>query len=119
MTKTSANGKTRTRDFGSAKSLADFDPLNFTLNGETFNCKPAIQGQAMLTFVAEADSEDGGKAATALYGFFEKALIPDDYNKFEGMLRSDEYIVDLGLIGDIAAWLVEEYTARPTSEPKS
>lgn len=119
MTKTSANGKVRTRDFGASKTLADFDPLNFTLNGETFNCVPAIQGQTMLEFVAEADSDEGGKAAQALYGFFKKALVADDYQRFDVMIKSPEYIVDLNLIGDIAAWLVEEYTARPTSEPVS
>ena len=119
MTKASANGKVRTKDFGASKTIEDFDPLNFTLNGETFNCVRAIQGQTMLEFVADADSDDGGKAAAALYGFFQKALVPDDYVKFDAMVKSENYIIDLGMIGDIAAWLVEEYTARPTSEPES
>jgi hypothetical protein len=35
------------------------------------------------------------------------------------MIKSPDYIIDLSLIGDIAAWLVEEYTTRPTSEPVS
>ena len=111
--------KPRTRDFGKSKRLADFEPLNFTLNDETFNCKPAIQGQTLLQFVAEADSNDGSKAAHALYGFFEQTLVPDDYTRFDEMLKSDEVIVDLSLLGDIASWLVEEYTERPTSGPES
>jgi hypothetical protein len=109
----------RTRDFGTSKKLADFEPLNFSLNGQTFNCRPAIQGQTMLQFVSDADSNDGGKAASALYKFFEQALVTEDYPRFAEMLVSEEYIVDLSLLGDIAGWLVEEYTSRPTSEPKS
>lgn len=111
--------KTRSRDFGKTKRLDDFEPLDFTLNGETYNCKPAIQGGTLLAFVADADSDQGGKAASALYGFFEKALVPEDYTRFSAMLEDSDVIVDLNLLGEIAGWLVEEYTARPTSEPKS
>jgi hypothetical protein len=112
-------GKTRTRDFGSTKSIDDFDPLNFSLNGENFECRAAIQGSVLLGFVADADSPEGGKAAQALYGFFEKALEPDDYIRFDALLKDPKRIVDLNLLGEIAGWLVEEYTSRPTSEPKS
>jgi hypothetical protein len=111
--------KARTKDFGATKKIDDFEPLNFVLNGETFNCKPAIQGSVLLEFVADADSDQGGRSAGALYGFFKKTLLTDDYTKFEEMVRSEDVIVDLSLLGDIAGWLVEEYTARPTSEPKS
>lgn len=111
--------KTRTRDFGATKRLTDFDPLNFMLNGETFNCRPAIQGNTLLDFVAEADSDDGGKAAGALRSFFAKSLTEEDYSKFTLMLDSPDVIVDLSVLGDIAGWLVEEYTSRPTTEPES
>lgn len=111
--------KSRSRDFGNTKRMSDFEPLDFALNGENFTCQPAIQGSTLLEFVAEADSQDGGKAASALYGFFKKAIVPEDYVRFEAMLKSEDTIVDLNLLGDIAAWLVEEYTARPTSEPQS
>lgn len=110
---------TRTRDFGQSKKLTDFEPLNFTLNDESFNCRPAIQGTVLLQFVAEADSNEGGRSAAALQGFFEKALFEVDYLKFQEMLESEDIIVDLNLLGDIAAWLIEEYTSRPTSEPAS
>lgn len=109
----------RSRDFGSTKSIDDFDPLEFSLNGETFKCRPAIQGGILLEFVADADSTDGGKAASALYNFFKQAMEDDEYTRFDAMLRDPKVIVDLAVLGDIAGWLIEEYTSRPTSEPKS
>lgn len=109
----------RHKDFSGGTSIEDFEPLSFTLNGETFNAVPAIQGSTLLEFVAAADSDSGGAAAGALYSFFENCMEPDEYARFRALLKDPKIIIDMETIGEIAGWLVEEYTTRPTKRPVS
>jgi hypothetical protein len=111
--------KLRSRNFGRTKTLQDFDPLEFTLNDQTFSCRRAIQGSVLLEFISNADSQDGGRSARALEEFFKDVLPPDDHARFQIMLKDPEIIVNLSDLGEIAAWLIEEYTARPTQGPNS
>lgn len=109
----------RRKTFRGGKNIAEFEPIEFDLNDQTYKCKPALQGAVLLEFVARADSESGGEAAGALYGFFQDAMEPEEYERFRAYLNSPEIIIDMETIGEIASWLVEEYTSRPTqgSEP--
>lgn len=111
--------KRRHRSFGGGKKVGDFGPIDFDLGTENFKCKPAIQGAVLLEFVAAADSDSGGKSAAALYGFFEEVMGEDEYKRFQEHLKNTEVIYDISDIGEIAAWLVEEYAERPTEESKS
>jgi len=108
----------RHKDFSGGKKISDFEPLTFSLNKKKFTAKPAVQGSALLEFVAAADSDSGGAAAQALYGFFESVMDEKEYAKFMGVLKDPEVIIDMELIGEIAAWLVEEYSSRPTEQPE-
>jgi hypothetical protein len=108
----------RHKDFSGGKKITDFEPLTFTLNKKKFTAKPAIQGSVLLEFVASADSDSGGAAATALYSFFEDVMEPDEYKRFMDVLKDPKVIIDMGLIGEIASWLVEEYATRPTEQPE-
>jgi hypothetical protein len=105
----------RKKTFRGGKAITDFEPIEFELNDQTFTCKPALQGAVLLEFVAKADGDSGGAAAGALYGFFEDAMEPGEYARFRDYLKSPDLIIDMELIGEIAAWLVEQYTDRPTS----
>ena len=107
----------RHRDFSGGTSIEDFEPLTFTLNNQKFETVPAIQGAVLLEFVAAADSDSGGAAATALYKFFEDVMEPSEYKRFMALLKDPKVIIDMELIGEIAGWLVEEYTSRPTKQP--
>jgi hypothetical protein len=109
---------TRRRTFKSSRKLADYDPLEFEINDQTFKCKPALQGAVLLEFVAKADSEEGGAAAGAMYDFFGDVMDELEYKRFRNYLKNPDIIIEMETIGEIAAWLVEEYTARPT-EPSS
>lgn len=110
---------TRHKDFSGGTKISEFEPLTFSLNGQKFEAVPAIQGSTLLEFVASADGESGGAAATALYKFFEDVMEPDQYQRFQAVLKDPEVIIDMELIGEIAGWLVEEYTSRPTKRPES
>jgi len=110
--------KIRTKDFGSDLSVDDFDPLVFTLCGQEFNCRRAIQGKDMLDLITATTADNGVRAAQAAFGFFEIALLPEDYTRFQELLNSDTEIISVQKLSEITAWLIEEYTARPT-EPQS
>lgn len=105
---------TRRKTFRGGKRLEEFEPVEFELNDQTFKCKPAIQGAVLLEFVAKADSGEGAAAATALYDFFSDVMDDEEYKRFRAYLKNTEIIIEMDTIGEIAAWLVEEYTARPT-----
>lgn len=114
-----ASKKRRHRTFGGGKKITDFGPVDFDFGTENFKCKSAVQGAVLLEFVAAADSDSGGKSAAALYGFFEQVMPEEEYSRFMTHLKNPDVIFDIADIGEVAAWLVEEYAERPTEEPKS
>lgn len=109
----------RHKDFGSGASTKGLEPITFTLDEETFTCLPAVQGLVILRFVADADSDDGGRAASAIYEFFKSAMPAEEYKRFEAQITSPDRIYDLEKLTEIAGWLTEQYTARPTRPSES
>ena len=105
--------QTRHMDFGTPSKLSDYAPLTFSVAGEEFSCKAAIQGKVLLDFISEADSNDGGRAATAIQRFFAEAMPPDDYVRFYKLIEESEYIFDMEELSAITTWLVEQYSSRP------
>jgi hypothetical protein len=111
--------KGRFRDFGKTQTLEDYEPLGFALNGEEFTCKPAIAGAVLLDFVRRADAASGGMAAEAIVEFLEDSLESDeDKERFMAMIRDPDVVVQVDVLGTIAGWLIEQFTARPT-KPRS
>jgi hypothetical protein len=106
--------KGRFKDFGSTTSIDEYAPLGFALNGEEFVCRPAMSGASLLDFVRRADSEHGGMAAEAIVDFLHNSLDGDDADRFDALVKDPDRIVQVETLGDIAGWLVEQYTARPT-----
>lgn len=106
----------RFKDFGSGGEIVT-EPLNFKLHGETFECWPNLQGKVLLDLAANSGEDDGVAAAKTMQDFFVAALKPESYEKFNALLTDPETIVNVETLGDITAWLVEEYSERPTREP--
>lgn len=104
----------RRKSFKGGKSITEYEPVEFELNDQTFHCRPALQGAVLLEFVARADSESGGAQAGALYDFFKDCMEEAEYERFRAYLNQPDLIIEMTTIGEIASWLVEEYTARPT-----
>jgi len=116
MTKT----KSRFKDFGKTQTLEEYDPLGFALNGEDFTCRPAMAGAVLLDFVRRADSNSGGAAADAIIQFLEDALEEPDRERFQSIIRDPDTIVEVDTLAAISAWLIEQYTTRPTKQrPRS
>lgn len=95
------------------KAKEEREPLSFDLYDETFNCRPELQGAVVLEFLSAADS-DGGEAAKQILGFYKHALEPESHERFIALIEDPERIVDLETLTEIVAWLIEEYTSRPT-----
>ena len=108
----------RFKDFGSNND-ATTEPLSFSLHGETFNCRPTLQGKVLLNMVAKTGGDDQGVAvASILDEFFSVCLLPESLTRFNALLEDPEKIVSVETIGDITGWLMEEYSARPTRQPE-
>ena len=106
--------KSRFKDFGKTTPIDEFPPLGFALNGEEFTCRPAMSGASLLDFVRRADSDSGGMAAEAIVDFLSMSMEEDDAARFDAMIKDPDQIVEVETLGEIAGWLVEQYTARPT-----
>lgn len=106
----------RFKDFGSGGEVSKA-PLSFKLHDEEFECRPNIQGKTLLDIVANA-TEDGVGAAKTITAFFDVCLLPESSERFNALLSNPDKIVTVETLGDITAWLVEEYSSRPTQQPE-
>lgn len=107
----------RFKDFGAGGEV-EKSPLSFKLHGEEFQCRTAIQGKALLDIVASSGDENGAGVANTINSFFEVTLLPESFERFEKLLIDPDRIVSVETLGDITAWLVEEYSSRPTQQPE-
>lgn len=107
----------RFKDFGGKYDPKEAEPLSFKLHDEEFECYPNLQGKVLLDIVSNSDEENPAAVAHTMTTFFEKSLKPESYERFSVLLEDPEKIVSVETLGEITAWLVEEYTARPTEEP--
>jgi hypothetical protein len=107
----------RHKDFGSGKRVDEFEPLSFTLNGQTFTCRRAISGKHLLDMAAGIDSADAGSSVRVIASFFKTAMDDQEYARFDALLKDPEIIIGSETIADILGWLVSEYSGRPTEEP--
>lgn len=105
----------RFKDFGEDSNVSK-EPLSFKLYGEEFNCHPAVQGKVLLNIVKDTDAEDPSAAARMMDNFFSTALLPESYEEFQKLLNDPEKIVTVETLSEITAWLVEQYSERPTKE---
>lgn len=107
---------TRFKDFGAPES--NHEPLSFALFGETFECRPSLQGKFLLELVAESRSEDPSASALVMKKFFDTVLVEESLERFNALADDPNRIVSVETLSEITAWLVEEYSARPTQQPE-
>jgi hypothetical protein len=113
-----ATTNTRHKNFGAPRTMADYEPVTFVLADQEFTCKAAVQGSVLLKFISDADSNQGGRAATAMRTFFADVMDEDEVKKFYDLIDGEEYIFDMESLAEITSWLVETYSARPTAPSK-
>jgi hypothetical protein len=106
----------RFKDFGGDSGVVK-EPLSFKLYEEKFDCYPAVQGKVLLEMVSKAgDDNDPAAAANVIDSFFGVALMPESLERFNNLLTDPKRIVTVETLSEIAAWLVSEYSERPTKE---
>lgn len=106
----------RFKDFGDG-GVVNREPLKFKLHGEEFNCAPVIQGKILLEIVADSSSEDVAKSSQVMEKFFSAVLNAESKKKFDILLSDPDKITTLETLGEIVAWLMEEYSERPKEPP--
>ena len=105
------------KDFGSPVAASSDEPVTFQLYGETFRCRPAMQGTALIQFIADASGDDTGAGAKAVLSFFDLAIVEADHDRWHELTLSEDHIVPMETLSEIMDWLVEQYSARPTQPP--
>ena len=83
----------------------------FDLNGETFTARTDLVGMELLNFVAQATAGDA-ESALAVKNMLRRCIV--EYDVFEKLTSDPTSGVGIEELTEIAQWLVELSTARPT-----
>lgn len=108
----------RFKDFGSEASdekTIDEEPIKFTLEGDDFECKPRVATGVILRFLRVGGK--GGGFGGIIEDFFEEVLTAESFIRWKDLLEDPERLVSLNKLGEVAGWLIDEYTRRPTQAP--
>jgi len=108
----------RFKDFGSTFDGVNNQAVTFKLHGEEFECHANMQGKVLLNIVANSNEDDPKSVASTMTEFFQQALLPESYERFNKLLEDPDTIVTVDVLGEVTGWLVEQYSARPTVESK-
>lgn len=101
------------KDFGVGGADPNAEPIKFSIHGEQFECIPEIQGKVLLELIADSGADDAVRNAEVSNKFFSQVMSQETYDRFNALLTSKDKIVPVETIGDITAWLVEQYSDRP------
>ena len=98
--------------------------IEFDIDGEVFHCHAQMAAGIMMNFAdltsGDADSPvTGQKMIGAVRDFFRSALVDKDRERFFDLLNAPDRYVDLATLIEIATWLGQEYTSRPTGSPSA
>lgn len=103
------------RSFTTPPALAA--PPTFDIDGRDFVCVSRMSGAAALEFAASGD--DGQRAADAILRFLRNAVCAEQRAAFNALLDDPDVGIPIETLNEIAEFLVEAYTARPTVPPSA
>lgn len=83
---------------------------------QLFTCVSVAPAGVLLDMVAAQDSS-GGRSAQALTDFVNGVLIDADLERFAALVHDKDVAIPIEVLGQIVAWLAEEYAGRPTQPP--
>lgn len=85
---------------------------------ETFTCVPQAPGGMIddMTGTLVRDPATGGRRyePTTVIRFVREVVIDDDLDRFEALIHDTKRVVSVTTLIDIALWLIEEYSGRPS-----
>ena len=111
----------RFKDFGSDQIIdtTEYEAVTFRLDGQNFTCYSMIPGSALLEFVSDADSGEGGRASESILRFFKAAMTDEEYTRFYALIKRADRVTPMETLAEISTWLVEVYSERPTKLPSA
>lgn len=104
---------------------APTDTVEFDLEGQTFRCRPRVAAGILMRFaeIIGADEDEDSVSAQDIIRmmreFFEAAVVRDDFERFWALIEDPDTAIPVEMLADIANWLAEQYTQRPTGAPSS
>lgn len=103
------------KSFTSAKEKTVVEPIAFELEGENFEAYGQVPGAVLLDFIAASSQEDSNGTAGAIIGYLKSSMDRENFRRFDKVTRDPEKIIELQVLADIVAYLIEERTDRPTA----
>jgi hypothetical protein len=89
------------------------EPIQFDVDGDVFEAAGAPPGGALLDVVAFATGTNLQRMK-AIGDFLDVALLPESRDRFLARLRSTDRPISLATASQIMAWLLGQYSGRPT-----
>lgn len=108
----------------SFKIAASKEVVKFDVNGQEFICRNRLPAGVIMRFgevmgSSDEDETSSGALITAMKDFFRSAIVPEQIDEFFDLLDDPDIAVPVDTLSEIAGWLSEQYTARPTGSPSS
>ncbi len=90
----------------------------FTLKGQTFRCFADPPGIYLAELIAASDKGFSVRIDVAL-ALIRGVIVPEDEVAFDAVMRAKGRVVNGAMLGEIANWMVGEYTGFPTTPPSA
>ena len=102
------------KSFTSSKEKAVVEPIEFELEGETFEAYGQVPGAVLLEFIAASSQEESTGTAGAILAYLKSSMNKENYKRFDKLIHDPEKTIQLQVLADIVSYLVEERSSRPT-----
>lgn len=102
------------KSFTSSKEKVKLEPIPFELEGESFEAYGQVPGAVLLDFIAASSQDDSTGTAGAITGYLKSSMDKENFKRFDKLTRDPEVVIELQVLADIVAYLIEERTNRPT-----
>jgi len=104
----------KVKSFTSTAPKDVVEPITFELEGENFEAYGQVPGAVLLDFIAASSQEDSNGTAGAILGYLKSSMDRENFKRFDKLTRDPEKVIQLQVLADIVAYLIEERTSRPT-----
>lgn len=109
--------RNRSRSFSSRRDSRELstEKITFSIDDDTFTAKPERSGATILQVASKLTASGGGfESASEVVPFILSSTIDEDRPRLSDRLNDDDNPIDIEVLIDITAFLLEEYTNRPT-----
>lgn len=91
----------------SFSSKAPVETYEIEVNGRVFGLNSSLPGYAVLGYITNASSGDGGLAAAAIKDVFKSAIISSQFAEWESFAQDPTNNLGIPEIRDIAEYIID------------